>query len=210
MKSLLFAVALLLSSSAALAQNAELRHGASPVRPGPQAPRQVQVVMDRNELATRLERMERLLEEVQSQLDKKGNSRTKMRKALDELEDVKRMVSKAPEMRGGYQPPHPLPPPPPPVVEPIHEARLRQLTQAMAREAFPREKLMVLRDGSRDDNFLVSQTKALLGQFSFSNDKLEAVRILWPRVLDRNNGFQLYEAFPFAADKEKLRQIIGS
>jgi len=68
----------------------------------------------------------------------------------------------------------------------------------------------VLRDGARDDNFLVSQTKALLEQFSFSNDKLEAVRILWPRVLDRNNSFLLYEAFPFSSDKEKLRKIIGS
>lgn len=205
MKSLLLAVAVVLSSSAALAQHAELRHGSGPARPGPQSSRQV--LLERQELTSRLERMERLLKEAEERMDKKGNGRNKVRKALEELEDLQRMVARAPAAHGGYQPPQPLPPPRP-VVQPIHESRLRQLTQAMARESFSREKLTVLREAARGDNFLVSQTKLLLEQFSFSNDKLEAVRILWPRVLDRDNAFQLYGAFSFSSDKEKLRKIL--
>jgi len=211
MKSLLLAVALVLSSSAALAQNAEKFHGSSPARPGhghPAPQTRQQVVLDRQELNERLARLEKLMEDAYDK-SKQGKGKNKVDRALDELNELKRMVARAPSS-GGYQPPAPLPPPPPPVVQPIHEARLRRLTEAMAREAFPREKLTVLREAAAHDNFLVGQTRNLLEQFSFANDRLEAVRILWPRVLDRNNGFQLYEAFQFSSDKQKLRQIIGS
>jgi hypothetical protein len=95
------------------------------------------------------------------------------------------------------------------VVQPINDARLRRLTDAVARESFSREKLTVLREAAPHDHFLVGQTRTLLEQFTFANDRLEAVRILWPRVLDRNNSFQLYEAFVHSSDKQKLRQIIG-
>lgn len=217
MKSLLLAVAVVLSSSAALAQTAEKFHNSGPGRPvpmpqgprGPQAPpARPQVMLDAQELTERLARMERLLEDAYERSEE-GRGRGKLRRAMDELNDVQRMVSTAPSS-GGYQPqPQPPPPPPAPVVQPIPEARLRKLTEAMARESFAREKLVVLRDASQYDNFLVGQTRPLLEQFAFSNDKLEAIRILWPRVLDRNNSFQLYEMFTFSSDKEKLRRIIG-
>lgn len=214
MKSLLLAVAVVLSSSAALAQTAEKFHGSSPSRPGPQGPRgpqtppaRPQVVVDRQELVERLERMERLLEDAYERAEQ-GRGKGKLDRALGEIDELKRMVASAPTT-GGYQP-QPPPPPPAPVVQPIGEARLRKLTEAMARESFPREKLSVLREAAGYDNFLVGQTRQMLEQFSFSNDKLEAVRILWPRVLDRNNAFQLYESFTFSSDKEKLRKIIGS
>lgn len=217
MKSLLLAVAVLLSSSAALAQNTEKFHGSRPARPGhqgpqgPQAPQtRPQVVLELQELNDRLARLERLLEDAYERAEQ-GRGKGKLDRALDELNELKRMVATAPSS-GGYQPPQPLPPPPPPapVVQPIADGRLRRLTEALAREPFPREKLTVLREAAAHDNFLVGQTRALLEQFSFANDRLEAVRILWPRVLDRNNSFQLYEAFQFSSDKQKLRQIIGS
>lgn len=217
MKSLLLAVAVVLSSSAALAQTAEKFHGSTPAYPGPQAPQgprgpqtppaRQQVVLDRQELVERMDRLERLLEDAADR-GNQGRGKNKLERALDELNELKRMVATAPSS-GGYQP-QPPPPPPAPVVQPIGEARLRKLTEAMARESFPREKLVVLRDAAQYDNFLVGQTRMLLEQFSFSNDKLEVVRILWPRVLDRNNSFQLYESFTFSSDKEKLRKIIGN
>jgi hypothetical protein len=220
MKSLLLAVAVVLSSSAAFAQNTEKFHGANPARPGgnqqgPQGPQghqgpstppsRNQVVLERQELNDRLTRLERMLEEAYDRAEQ-GKGRGKVGRALEELTELRRLVANAPS---GYQPPQPLPPPPPPVVQPIADGRLRRLTEAMAREAFSREKLTVLREAAAHDNFLIGQTRGLLEQFTFSNDRLEAVRILWPRVLDRNNSFQLYEAFVHSSDKQKLRQIIG-
>lgn len=225
MKSLLLAVAVL-SSSAALAQNAEKFHNSGAARPGtgyqgnpgPQQgqggyqgnhgnPTRNQVVLERQELNERLARLEKLMEEAYDRANQ-GKGRGKLDRALDELAGLKRMVANA-QSSGGYQPPQPLPPPPAPVVQPINDNRLRRLTDAVARESFSREKLTVLREAAPHDHFLVGQTRMLLEQFTFANDRLEAVRILWPRVLDRNNSFQLYEAFVHSSDKKKLRQIIG-
>lgn len=220
MKSLLLAVAVL-SSSAALAQNAEKFHDSGAARPGTgyQGPKQGQgnhgnstrnqVVLERQELNDRLARLEKLMEEAYDRADQ-GKGRGKMERALEELGGLKRMVANA-QSSGGYQPPQPLPPPPPPapVVQPINDSRLRRLADAVGRESFSREKLTVLREAAPHDHFLVGQTRMLLEQFTFANDRLEAVRILWPRVLDRNNSFQLYEAFVHSSDKQKLRQIIG-
>ncbi|MFP2902699.1 DUF4476 domain-containing protein [Corallococcus sp. 4LFB] len=99
-------------------------------------------------------------------------------------------------------------PPPPPVVRPIADAQFRGITQAMLREAFPREKLRILSQVAPNENFLVTHVMSMLGQFSFSNDKLEVVRLMRPTLLDPQNGYQLYQAFPFSSDKEKLQAIL--
>ena len=57
--------------------------------------------------------------------------------------------------------------------------------------------------------FLVPQVLKLLSRFTFSGDRLAAMRVLWPRVLDRENAYQLYGAFSFYNEKDELRKIIG-
>jgi hypothetical protein len=215
MRSLVLAVVVALSASSAFAQDAatELRRGDNDRR-GPHRPVGVQVAVDREEMTARMERLERLLDEAYERSERdRGNgergNRKQLRRALEELEDMQRVLANAPDVRV-LQPPPPPPPAPTPVVQPIGEGKLQRITEAMAREGFPREKLTVLRDASQHHHFLIAQIRPLLEQFSFANDRLEAVRILWPRVLDRDNAFQLYEAFPFASDKQKLRAILNS
>lgn len=211
MRPLVVALAAVLASTAVLADpNRDDRRWEDRGRPNGS----VQVLVNRQDMAERLERLEKLLEEAYQRAEE-GHGKGKLRRAMDEVDGLQRVVKMAPDMRGAPQPPvvvvqQPPPPPPAPVVQPIDNGRLQQLTQAMVREAFPKDKLRVLNDfTSRNNYFLVSQMRQLMDQFSFSNDRLEAVRLLWPRVLDRDNGFQLYQSFPFSGDKEKLRQIIG-
>lgn len=219
MRPLVVALAAVLASTAAFAD-----HDRDDRRrwEGQGRPSSVQVVVDRQEMAERLERLEKLLDEAYERADENGgHGKGRLRRAMDEVDGLQRVVRMAPDVRNYgsgpvvVQPPpvvvqQPPPPPPAPVVQPIDNQRLQMLTQAMVREAFPKDKLRVLNDfTSRNNYFLVSQMRQLMEQFSFSNDRLEAVRLLWPRVLDRENGFQLYQAFPFSNDKQKLRQIIG-
>ena len=56
--------------------------------------------------------------------------------------------------------------------------------------------------------FLVAQVAEVLGDFDFSQDKLQAARLLKPRILDPENKFKLYEAFTFGNDKEELKRIL--
>jgi hypothetical protein len=122
-------------------------------------------------------------------------------------------VNNAPDVRR-YQPrpqpqPQPPPPPPAPVVYPITEDQLQRLSKAIGRESFGDGKLRVLEAAAGQQYFLVPQVLKLLPRFTFAEDRLNAMRVLWPRVLDRENAYQLYGAFTFANEKEELRRIIG-
>ena len=130
----------------------------------------------------------------------------------------------------GYQPPgyttQPAPPPgyqqppppayqqPPPAqfqppAQPITEPAFRNLMAAMQRESFANGKLRVLEQAAPSNWFLVQQVQQILAELNFPADRLNAVRILKPYILDTNNFFQLYGAFEFPRDKEELRRILG-
>ncbi|XXF77123.1 DUF4476 domain-containing protein [Myxococcaceae bacterium GXIMD 01537] len=225
MKSLVAALAVLLASSSALADDpAELRRHnpgpSSPGYPGPSSPPgypdgyQSAVVVNRSELASRMERLGRLLEDA-AERNYDSRQGRKLRRAMEELNEMQRLLANAPEVRGGgYNPPRPQPqpipqPPPPPVVRPIDDGRFKAISDAMDHETFSKDKLALLRDAASRNNFLVNHVRFMVQKFQFSSDQLEVVRILWPRTLDRENGFQLQSSFTFSSDKQKLREIIN-
>jgi hypothetical protein len=82
------------------------------------------------------------------------------------------------------------------------------LRGAMGKEGFSDGKLRVLNTAAPSQGFTVAQVSQLIGDFSFSKDKLDAARILSPRIVDPQNNFKLYEAFSFSADKEELKKIL--
>ncbi|MFY0582887.1 DUF4476 domain-containing protein [Cystobacter fuscus] len=168
--------------------------------------RSTQVVVEREDLERRLARLESLLKE--SERGRRGDGR--LNEAYQELSALRQVVARAPEARGGYNGPPSRPPAPPaPAVSAIPEQRLRDILNAVSRESFSSEKLRVLETASRGDYFLVSQVARAVDQFSFSADRLAVVRMLWPRVLDRQNGYQLNGSFSFSNDKQELQRIIS-
>jgi hypothetical protein len=165
------------------------------------------VVVEREALLARIERMEQQLKQAMERSDRRTFNA--LRKLEDELDATKEDVSNAPDLRSFRRRNTPPPPPPAPVVHPISEEQLQSLMKAMGRESFGEGKLRVLESAAPTQYFLVPQVMKILQRFSFGEDKLDAVRLLWPRVLDRENAFQLYQAFTFPAEKDELKQIIG-
>ncbi len=167
------------------------------------------VVVEREDLEQRLARLERLLGDAFEGRGR-GHGRAKLREAYDELNDIREEIADAPEMRGGYnRGPIPPQPPPAPVYQPIAERELQRIMSAMSREPFGEDKMNVLEDAVGNNYFTVNQVLQVLPQFQFSKDRLQAVRVLWTRVLDRQNAFQLYNAFQFSNDKAELKRILN-
>ena len=106
-------------------------------------------------------------------------------------------------------PPAPQPPPGQPVVYPMQDAAFQKLVKAVREQSFSRERLRVLSEAASTQWFLVAQARKLLEQFDFSQDKLSAVRVLNPRILDRDNLYQLYGSFEFSNDKAELQKILA-
>lgn len=227
MKALTLAV-VLLSSAAALAQTepraadsvtisggAEFRRppppGHSTPQPVPQpVPTRNHAVIDRDQMARRINRLENALRDAMSRT-KDARGRESIRNAMEELDKLSEYVDNASPLPPPVVVNQPAPlPPPPPVVRPISDQQFRNINAAMVRESFPREKLRILAQVAPNENFLVSHILSVLMQFNFSSDKLEVVRLMRPTLLDPQNGYQLYQAFPFSNDKAQLQAILDS
>jgi hypothetical protein len=170
-------------------------------------------VVERDELIERMARIESLLAQATNEGGRR--QREALRNLREEMNSMRHDVTNAPDLRAfrrrpGPPQPQPQPPPPPqPQVYPIAEDQLQNLIRAIGKEPFGDGKLRVLELAAPSQYFLVPQVLRILQKFSFSQDKLNAVRVLWPRVLDRQNAYQLNQAFTYSADKEQLRQIIS-
>lgn len=169
------------------------------------------VVVEREALIERLARMEEMLAQAANE---GGNRRSReaLSKIRQEMNGLRADVNNAPDLRNlrRRQGPPPAPPAPPqPQVYPISEPQLQNLMQAIQKESFGDGKLRVLEAAAPTQYFLVPQVQKILQKFSFGEDKLDAVRLLWPRVLDRENSYQLYQSFSFPAEKDELKNIIG-
>jgi Domain of unknown function (DUF4476) len=172
------------------------------------------VVVEREDLEKRLADLEVLLGQA-FEASKRGNSgKAKMRAAYEDLKEIRELIAEADDVRdyrrgGRNGNPGPIPPPAP-VYQPIAEGKLQKLMGAMSREPFADDKMNVLEDAGSTQYFLVGQVQQVLNQFQFSQDRLKAVRMLWTRVLDRQNGFELYNSFQFSNDKAELKRILAN
>ena len=172
------------------------------------------VVLEREDVEQRLADLEKLLGQAFESGNRGNSGRAKIRAAYEELKELRELVADAPELRsqgrgGGYGNPPP-PPPPLPAYQPIADGKMKMIMGTMSREPFAENKMNVLEGAVGTHYFLVGQVQQVINQFQFSEDKLKAVRVLWSRVLDRDNAFQLYNSFQFSNDKAELKRIISN
>ena len=106
--------------------------------------------------------------------------------------------------------PPPPPPPPPPGPMAIAPADFARIVQGIDKQSFADAKIDVLKTAMGSNLFTVAQVALLVDKLTFSENKLEVVRLLNPRILDRNHVFELYEHFTFDSDKTALKQILDA
>lgn len=95
-----------------------------------------------------------------------------------------------------------------PLIYPISDHDLRILCNNIEQEAFADDKLNILSTAADLNYFLVEQVEIILDLFSFEDDRLSAVRVLYHKILDQENYFRLYSEFEFSDSKEELRKIL--
>jgi hypothetical protein len=119
--------------------------------------------------------------------------------------------------------PPPPPPPPPPVVvierpapPPPPPARLcmpggdfGSLKSAIQKEGFGDDKLGVLSTAAPRAWFCADQVGELVDLFSFGEEKLQALRLVKDRIVDRNNNFKILGHFNFSDEKEQAQAMLS-
>lgn len=110
----------------------------------------------------------------------------------------------------GYGTPPPPPPPPPgPSCAYTGDSDLSSLIGAIQGESFSSSQLRVLADAAQGRCFLVAQVAEILPLFTFEDDRIKALQLLKPGIVDRQNAFRIYSLFTFEASKEQARHVMS-
>jgi hypothetical protein len=83
------------------------------------------------------------------------------------------------------------------------------LKAAISSESFGDGKVAILSASAAGNWFTIDQVVELLPLFAFSDDRVEAAVVLYPKVLDPENWFRVYGAFDFDNDKDEVRSRLG-
>lgn len=92
--------------------------------------------------------------------------------------------------------------------QPMSPADFNQLVGQVSDESFADDQLSVISLAVRSNLFTVNQLNRLIELFSFSDEQIECVRVVYPKVVDKENAHQILESFTYSDDKQTVRRII--
>jgi hypothetical protein len=102
---------------------------------------------------------------------------------------------------------------PQPVKESVKEAMnnssFSQLIKNVSDESFSDDQLRYIRTASKSHYFTVSQVERMIDVFTFSDDKIECLSIMYPKVIDPENSFSIIGHFTYEDDKRSAEMIIN-
>jgi len=93
-------------------------------------------------------------------------------------------------------------------VSPISMQEFDQLLGAVEKSPFDQDKKKIVKTSATNNYFLVDQVIKLTSKFSFDKDKLDVIEILYPRILDLDKNYLLYNCFTFSDSKDKLGKFM--
>ena len=102
-------------------------------------------------------------------------------------------------------PPTPIPTPAGPAA--IGVPDLQTLSDMIAKTTYSGDKITILRDAAKGNWFSVDQVVSLLALYKYSNDKVTAAAMLYPRVVDKNDWPKVYDALTYKSDRAKLQSL---
>ncbi|HRI48074.1 MAG TPA: DUF4476 domain-containing protein [Ignavibacteriaceae bacterium] len=97
-----------------------------------------------------------------------------------------------------------------PGVTPINEHDFKILFDEIKAETFESDQLLVIRSAGLYNFFTVLQIAELLELFSFPSGKIEAIKTIYPNVIDKQNSHLLLGKFEHSSDKEKVRKLLSA
>ncbi len=83
------------------------------------------------------------------------------------------------------------------------KALLRQLAAA----PFPSDRTGLVELAAASNRFSVTQLEQIVRAMVFSSERIRAVEVICPRLVDRQNAFMLDGAFSFPGEREQARRL---
>ncbi len=94
------------------------------------------------------------------------------------------------------------------IIEGMDDESFRKLVERLNQEDFSEDKLKILEVAASHNYFYVYQVYKVLKGFPYGEERLKALRLLWPVVIDRENGFKILSLFEFEDEKSQAEKIL--
>jgi hypothetical protein len=95
------------------------------------------------------------------------------------------------------------------LISPMDPQQFDQLLSTIERTPFVQDKKKVLRTSAMSNYFMTDQVITLASKFPFDNDRIDVIETLYPRILDPDKNYLLYNCFTFSDGKNKLENFIN-
>ena len=92
--------------------------------------------------------------------------------------------------------------------EPMSPRAFASLLRMLEEASFSDEKYSIVREAASKNYFTSQQVLQILKKFDFEDDRLKVAKLLYPRVVDPENFFIVYDAFTFSSSKRELRKWV--
>lgn len=94
--------------------------------------------------------------------------------------------------------------------KPMTDSDFKLLTDNIKTKKFSREKADVIKIASENNYFSFNQLLELLGQVRKTDtaELIDIIKAVYPKVLDKNNRYMLFDYFKFQSDKDRVKKII--
>lgn len=94
------------------------------------------------------------------------------------------------------------------IIEGMDDTSFRKLVERLNQEDFFEDKLKILEVAASHNYFYVYQVCKVLEGVTDGEDRLKALKLLWPVVIDRKNGFKILSLFEFEDEKSQAEKIL--
>lgn len=85
----------------------------------------------------------------------------------------------------------------------------QELYQKVKDKPFKGERLKILREAARQSDFTCDEIVQLMKIFNFDDERLEALVILEPTIIDRENTDRIVDSMTFISGEEKAKNILN-
>ncbi len=95
-----------------------------------------------------------------------------------------------------------------PTPKPIKENVFQKLLESLADESFESTRLEILEDATTRHYFTCQQLISILKLFTFETNKIQACKMVYPKLVDKGNFHTVYPSFTFSNSKTEIRKWI--
>lgn len=90
----------------------------------------------------------------------------------------------------------------------INDRELNLLCKKINEEPFDDKKMEIVEIGTTNSYFTCMHCRKIMSLFTFDEEKIQVLRLMSRKIIDRQNVEQIADCFPFDSEKETVRKIV--